>query len=110
MSTPECRKDCDVYADWQKMEGDTAGHLLDIARLQTKNKGLKARIAIMPETWYTQKGLDAHCELRDKQIEELKAEITELLEDTVTRLMYSSCPRAISASAWLKKALKGGIK
>ena len=36
MSTPECRKDCDVYADWQKMEGDTAGHLLAIARLKTR--------------------------------------------------------------------------
>ena len=38
MSTPECRKDCDVYADWQKMEGDTAGHLLDIARFVTQLK------------------------------------------------------------------------
>ena len=32
-STPECRKDCDIYEAWKKSEADNAGLALDNMRM-----------------------------------------------------------------------------
>ena len=54
-STPECRKDCDVYEDWQQLEAErtivsrNAGLVMDNGKLQAKNKRLKEALEWIKE-------------------------------------------------------------
>lgn len=40
-STQECRKDCDVFEDWKKMEDSNVGLVLDKTRLEAEFEHLK---------------------------------------------------------------------
>lgn len=44
MSTPECRKDCDVYKDWQKMECDIVDIQMENSKLRAENKEIKEEL------------------------------------------------------------------
>ena len=74
----------------------------EIEQFEAEIVELKQRIGIMPESWYTQKGLEAHCELRDRKIADLQAE-KESLE---VQIMYA-LEKLDKFVASIKQALKG---
>jgi len=65
-STKECRKDCDVYKDWQQIEADNVGLVLANSKFQAENERLKDKIVQLRE-WY--------------EIEQLRAEIKQLKDE-----------------------------
>ena len=79
---------------------------------------LKRRIGIMPESWYTQKGLDAHCELRDRNIKYLQAEnkrLKEALEWLKTDMSYKAPEQVFDMIyrrwiPYIEQALKGEVE
>ncbi len=49
MSTAECRKDCDVFEDWQKMEADNADLVITVTKLQAQVEVLEIEKDVLKE-------------------------------------------------------------